>query len=68
MFACITLTVMGIMLRQTDIVYDPEIIIAPITPMSFLFYTGYAVLCLMPIGLEILTEYKFRKARNKLVK
>lgn len=64
MFACITLTVMGVMLKQTDIIYDPKIIITPITSMSFIFYAGYAVLCLMPLCLEIYTDYRFRKARN----
>ncbi|MBQ8763665.1 MAG: hypothetical protein IJZ07_06125 [Clostridia bacterium] len=66
MFVCITLTVMGVMLKQTDIVYDPKIIIAPITSMSYVFYIGYAVLCLMPLGLELWTEYKFRKARKAI--
>lgn len=64
MFACITITVMGVMLKQTDIVYDPRIIMMPITSMSYLFYMGYAVLCLMPLGLELWTEYCFRKARK----
>lgn len=64
MFACITLTVMGIMLGQTDIVYDPKIIISPTTSMSFVFCTGYAFLCLMPLGLELYTEYSFSAARK----
>ncbi len=66
MFAGITITVMGVMLNQTDVVYDPKIIITPITSMSFVFYFGYAVLCLMPLGLELYTEYRFRKARKYL--
>lgn len=66
MFASITLTVMGVMLKQTGIVYDPRIIITPITSMSYLFYTGYAILCLMPLGLELYTEYRFRKSRKYL--
>ena len=64
MFASITLTMMGVMLNQTDIVYDPKIIVTPITPMSFVFIFGYSVLCLMPLGLELYAEYKFRKSRN----
>lgn len=66
MFASITVTLMGVMLNQTDIVYDPKIIVTPITPMSFVFCFGYAVLCLMPLGLELFTEYKFRKSRKCL--
>ena len=66
MFASITLTVMGVMLKQTETVYDPRIIITPITSMSYLFYIGYAILCLMPLGLELYTEYRFRKSRKYL--
>ena len=66
MFTSITVTLMGVMLNQTDIVYDPKIIITPITSMSFAFYFGYAVLCLMPLGLELYTEYKFKKSRKHL--
>lgn len=62
MFANIALTVMGVLLNQTEIVYDPKIIITPITSMSYLFFIGYAVLCLMPLGLELYMEYRFRKA------
>ena len=64
MFAGITLTAMGMMLGQTEAVYDPRIAVTPITSLSCLFYTGYAVLCLMPLGTELYTEYRFRKARK----
>ena len=66
MFLCLTLTVMAVMLKQTNIFYDPRIIMAPITAMSYLFYAGYAVFCLMPLGLELWTEYRFWKARKAL--
>ena len=65
-FASITLTVMAVMLGQTETVFDPKIIINPVTPLSFLFYAGYSALCLMPLGLELYTEYRFRKARKSL--
>ena len=66
MFASIMLTVMGVMLKQTEIVYDPKIIITPITSVSYLFYIGYAVLCLMPLGLELYTEHRFTKSRKNI--
>ena len=66
MFSSITVTLMGVLLNQTNIVYDPKIIVTPITPTSFAFYFGYAVLCLMPLGLELYTEYKFIKPRKSL--
>ena len=66
LFVCLTLTMMAVMLKQTDIFYDPRIIMTPITAMSYLFYTGYALLCLMPLGLEVWTQYRFWKARKTL--
>ena len=66
LFVCLTLTMMAVMLKQTDILYDPRIIMTPITAMSYLFYTGYALLCLMPLGLEVWTQYRFWKARKTL--
>ena len=65
-FASLTVILMAVMLKQTDILYDPRIIMTPITSMSYLFYIGYAVFCLMPLGLELWTEYRFKKARKAL--
>ena len=66
LFVCLTMTMMAVILKQTDILYDPKIIMTPITAMSYLFYTGYALLCLMPLGLEVWTQYRFWKARKTL--
>ena len=66
MFACLTLTLMAVMLQQTDMIYDPKIIMTPVTTMSCVFYIGYAVFCLMPLMLELWTEYRFKKARRSL--
>ena len=63
MFLCLTLTAMGVMLKQTDMVYDPKMIWTEVNPA---FGIGYAVLCLMPLGLELWTEYRFKKARCQL--
>lgn len=61
LFLCLTLTMMAMLLGQTDIVYDPKIIWTQVNP---LFCIGYGVLCLMPLGLELWTEYHFQKARR----
>lgn len=66
LFACLILTVMAVILKQTDILYDPRIVIPPVTAQSILFYAGYALLCLMPLALELWTEYRFWKARKTL--
>ena len=60
MFACMTITVMAVMLGQTDVIYDPKLIFPPITRMSYCFYAGYAIFCLMPFGLEIWSEYRYK--------
>lgn len=61
---CLTLTFMAAILDQTDIYYDPEIIMNRITPMSYLFYIAYAVLLLMPLMMQIVGEYRFIKSRK----
>ena len=61
LFLCLTLTMMAVLLGQTDIVYDPKILWTHVNP---LFCVGYGVLCLMPLGLELWTEYQFKKARR----
>lgn len=66
MFACLTVTLMGVMLQQMVMQYDPRIVFPAITPMSYVFFTGYAILCLMPAALEFWTEYRFWKARKAL--
>ena len=63
LFFCLTLTMMAVWLKQTDMVYDPIIVWTKVSPV---FCIGYTVLCLMPLGLEIWTEYKFKKARYQL--
>lgn len=65
-FACLTITLMGVMLKQMDMQYDPRIVFPAITPLSWMFFAGYGVLCLMPLALELWTEYRFRRARRAL--
>lgn len=66
MFFCMTLTVMAVLLKFTDMTYDPRIIWKEVTPMMGLLSLGYAALCLMPLGLEIWTDHQFKKARGSL--
>ena len=44
----------------------PRIIWKPVTSASGLFYVSCASLCLMPLVLELWTEYQFQKARRIL--
>lgn len=66
LFACLTLTAMAILLGLTDMVYDPLIIWEPIVATDVLFYIGYAALCLMPLALELWTDYHFSRATRSI--
>ena len=66
MFATLTVTLVGVMLQQTDMQYDPRIVFPPLTPVFWLCVLGYLVLCLMPVALELWTEYRFKRARESI--
>jgi len=66
LFTCLTMTLMAVILGMTDMTYDPRLIWKPISPLTILFYAGYTVLCLMPLGLELWTEHQFKKARENI--
>ena len=64
-FTCLILQVMAVLLDQTDIYYNPQIILNRITPLSWLFYLSYAVFLLLPMGLQIVGEWRFRICIHK---
>lgn len=66
MFAAITVLIMGLILGQGDISYSPRIQIMPVTKFSLMFYSGYAVLCLMPLGLDLYSDFLFSQAIQKI--
>lgn len=63
LFACITLTAMGVILGASKMWYNPRIIWRPLNGAGLLTAAGYLALCLMPMGMELFTEYRFQKAR-----
>ena len=65
LFSCITLTAMGVILGASKMWYNPRIIWRPLNGIGVMTATGYLTLCFMPMGLELWTEYRFRKAREK---
>ena len=66
LFAAMTVFAMGMLLRQSYVRYDPAIRLMPVTALSVVFYTGYAALCLMPLALDLYTEWSFAHARKDL--
>ncbi|MEI3138798.1 MAG: hypothetical protein V8T31_04085 [Lachnospiraceae bacterium] len=64
-FACITVTFMAVAFNQTSIQYNPAIMMNRITGMSVVFYGAYAVLLLLPMGLQMIGEKRFSAATSK---
>lgn len=62
-FACFTALAMAYLLDQTSILFDPAMILTPITPISCVFYIIYATFCLLPMALQIIGEYRFARLR-----
>lgn len=66
MFLCLTVTAMAALLGLTDMAYNPVMIWEPVEPVHLVFYVGYGVLCLMPLGLEVWTDLRFRSALKQI--
>ena len=67
LFTCLTVVWMGVLLGQTRMRYNPRIMMNLVTPVSWVFFGAYALLCLLPVGLEVWTEYRFHRARRMLL-
>jgi len=63
-FWCIAVLLMGVLLDQTRIMYDPEIILNRVTPLSWIFYSAYAFLCLLPMLLQMIGEKRFEQKKR----
>ena len=57
------LTIAGVVVGQTRAMYNPYISLPAITPFSWVLYTGYALLCFMPLALDVAEEYKWNRSR-----
>ena len=67
MFLFLTITGMAVILKQTRAFFAPRIILPPVTAVSYVFFFAFAAFLLMPFALELWTEYRFRKSREKIV-
>lgn len=65
-FGCLTFVMMAVLFNQTNIYYDPVIIINRMTVMSYIFYAAYAVFLLLPLGLQVIGEFRFKQLQNSV--
>ncbi len=65
MFCGIILTAMGMILGATEMFYNPRIIWKPLTAPALATGLGYGFFCLLPMGLELWTEFCFWRMRKK---
>ncbi len=66
MFLCMTIIAVGVAFNQTEIWYDPQIVMNRITPLSYLFYIAYAVFLFLPFLLQVIGEWRFHKNRKSI--
>lgn len=66
-FWCLTFVMMAVVFDQTDIYYNPVIIMNSITPMSYVFYGAYGIFLLLPMGLQMVGEYRFHKMKKGVI-
>lgn len=62
-FWCLIVVLLAVLFNQTTIYFDPVIIMNKITALSYGFYAVYAVFLLLPMVLQIVGEYRFKKLR-----
>lgn len=65
MFCGIILTGMGMIVGATEMFYDPIMIWKAMTPLNTATSLGYGFFCFLPLGLELWTDFRFRKLREK---
>lgn len=63
LFACLTAMSMAVLLDQTSMIFDPALILTPITGISYVFYGIYALFCLLPMLLQLVGQRRFEAAR-----
>ena len=51
---------------QSFFLWNPRIVTVAVTPLTYLFYLGYALLCAMPMLLQLGSALHFRQARNRI--
>lgn len=61
LFALLTLLGSAVLLDQTRALYSPILLINPVTPLSCVFYAGYALLGLLPLLLQSFGERRLRR-------
>lgn len=60
-FACLTALLMAVLFDQTNIYYNPVIVMHKITPVSVFFYLIYGFFLFLPMVLQGISEWRFQR-------
>lgn len=61
---CIALLLLANSLGETNILYDPQILMEPITELSVLFYAVYGLFLILPMLLQLFGEWRFSRLKS----
>lgn len=64
LIACIAMILLANSAGETNILYEPMIVMEPVTGMSVLFYVVYAAFLLLPMILQVAGEWKFKRLQK----
>lgn len=67
MFCGMILTGMGKILGATEMFYNPRIIWKPLDGMGTAACMGYGFFCLLPMGMELWTQWRFASRRRRVL-
>lgn len=62
----VLLLIFGMALGENTIQYFPAIVAKPVTPLSFIFYAGYAALLLLPVAINVTEDIKWAHLQSEI--
>ena len=65
-FGLVLLLITGMALGENTIQYFPAVAAKSVTPFSFVFYAGYAVLLLLPVVINVTEDVKWARLQSEM--
>jgi energy-coupling factor transport system permease protein len=65
-FGLVLLLIAGMALGENNMQYFPVVAAKPVTPLSFVFYAGYAALLLFPVAINVTEDVKWARLQSEM--